>query len=117
MEPRRGLRREIAWRRWREEALIALLLAALAASLAVYPWAWRLDMVVYDLGLAIFGRPPPPGIVIIGIDETSVQRLGHWPWDRKLHATLLDKLAHLPQPPRAIGLDLLLSEDSPAPAS
>jgi CHASE2 domain-containing sensor protein/signal transduction histidine kinase len=106
-----GSRRDLARQRWRDETLIALGLAALAAVLALQGWAWRLDMVVYDLGMARFGRPPPQDIVIVAIDEASLQRIGRWPWSRAVHATLLEtRLATLPRPPRAIGIDVLFSE-------
>ncbi len=97
----------------RDEATVALLLAALAAALAVTGWTWRADRVVYDFGLAASSRPPPPGIVIVAIDEASIDAIGRWPWPRAVHSTLLDQLAQAR--PRAIGLDLVLSEADPNP--
>tara|TARA_R110001606_G_scaffold348746_1_gene498395 strand:+ start:28530 stop:30842 length:2313 start_codon:yes stop_codon:yes gene_type:complete len=47
-------------------------------------------------------------IVIIAIDETSIQQLGRWPWSRLRYAELLDRLT--PMYPRAIGIDILFSE-------
>jgi adenylate cyclase len=47
-------------------------------------------------------------IVIIGIDDTTLQSIGAWPWDRDVFAqayTELDKLS-----PRVVGLDVLLLE-------
>ncbi len=106
-------RRALPLRRWGDEAAIALLLAGLAAALALGGWALRLDRVVYDLGLTLWRRPPPPGIVIVAIDDASVQAIGRWPWKRAVHATLLERLAAAH--PRAIALDLLLSEPDPDP--
>jgi CHASE2 domain-containing sensor protein/signal transduction histidine kinase len=103
-------RQTLALKRWRDEAAIALALAALACAVAIGGWAWRLDMLVYDLGLAHFERTPPDDIVIIAIDESSLRQVGRWPWRRSIHATLLEKLAELPKPPRAIGIDVVLSE-------
>ncbi len=31
-------------------------------------------------------------IVIIGIDDKSLQEIGRWPWDRNVHAQLIDKI-------------------------
>ena len=112
-DPAPRSRRALPVRRWVEEASIALLLASLAAALALGGWALRLDRVVYDLGLTVWRRPPPPGIVIVAIDDASVQAIGRWPWKRAVHATLLAQLAKAQ--PRAIGLDLLLSEADPDP--
>jgi CHASE2 domain-containing sensor protein/signal transduction histidine kinase len=101
------------WRRRADEAAIAVLLAGLAAALALGGWALRLDRLVYDGGLTLWQRPPPPGIVIVAIDDASVQAIGRWPWRRAVHATLLEQLAKAR--PRAIALDLLLSEPDPDP--
>ncbi len=106
-------RRAAPWRRWRDEAAIATVLAAWAVAVALGGWALRLDRVVYDFGLTLWQRAPPPGIVIVAIDDASVQAIGRWPWKRAVHATLLERLAQAR--PRAIGLDLLLSEPDPDP--
>ncbi len=105
---------ERAVRRWRDEILIASLLAALAAAVALGGWAWRLDRVVYDLGLFVWSRPAPSGIVIVAIDDASIEAIGRWPWRRAVHATLLQQLAQAR--PRAVALDLVLSEADADPA-
>lgn len=43
--------------------------------------------------------------VIIAIDDKSIQTIGRWPWPRKVHAQLVDKLASAK--PVAIGFDIL----------
>jgi CHASE2 domain-containing sensor protein len=98
----------------RGEWTVALLLAALAFALAAGGWTWRADRVVYDFGLSTWSRPSPPGIVIVAIDDASVDAIGRWPWPRAVHSTVLDRLAQAR--PRAIGLDLILSEPDPDPA-
>lgn len=89
-------------------------MAFLAALLLLGGWTWRADRVVYDLGLSLWRRAPPPDIVIVAIDDASVAAIGRWPWPRAVHSTLLERLAEAR--PRAIGLDLLLSEPDPDPA-
>ncbi len=101
-------------RHWRDEITIAAVLAALAALVASGGWAWRLDRLVYDLGLALWTRPPPADIVIVAIDDASVEAIGRWPWRRAVHATLLEKIAAAK--PRAVALDLVLSEPDADPA-
>jgi CHASE2 domain-containing sensor protein len=51
--------------------------------------------------------------VIVAIDDASIQAIGRWPWRRAVHATLLGRLAAAR--PRAVVLDLLLSEPDPDP--
>ncbi len=96
------------------EWTVALLLSALAFALAANGWTWRADRVVYDFGLATWSRPAPSDIVIVAIDDASIEAIGRWPWPRAVHSTLLDQLAKVK--PRAIGLDLILSEADPDPA-
>lgn len=101
-------------RRWRDDALIAVLLAAGAALLAASGATWRADRWLYDAALAALPRPVAPDIVIVAIDDASVAAIGRWPWPRTVHATLLDRLAQAR--PRAVALDLVLSEPDPDPA-
>ncbi len=98
----------------RGEWTVALLLAALAFALAAGGWTWRADRVVYDFGLGAWSRPPPPEVVIVAIDDASIDAIGRWPWPRAVHSTVLERLAQAQ--PRAIGLDLILSEPDPDPA-
>ncbi|MBI4440798.1 adenylate/guanylate cyclase domain-containing protein [Candidatus Woesearchaeota archaeon] len=54
------------------------------------------------------GGHPLDKIVIIAIDDASLQELGRWPWDRKLFAELLPKLRQA----KAVGIDVVFSEPS-----
>ena len=101
-------------RRRRGEWAIAALLAALAFFVADGAWAWRLERVLFDFALSTWSRPAPENIVIVAIDDASINAIGRWPWPRAVHATLLDRLAAAK--PRAIALDIVLSEPDPDPA-
>lgn len=105
--------RRSPWRRWRDELTIALALSLLACAFALGGWAWRLDRVVYDLGLSLWTRPAASDILIVAIDEASIEAIGRWPWRRAVHATLLERLAAAR--PKAVALDLVLSEPDPDP--
>jgi adenylate cyclase len=53
--------------------------------------------------------PPPPELLIVGIDEPSFQEFRQaWPWPRRLHAQLIQRLAAAGA--RLIVLDLLFAE-------
>jgi CHASE2 domain-containing sensor protein len=58
-------------------------------------------------------RPPLDDIVIIAIDNPSLQTLGRWPWPRTLHADLLNTLAQAK--PKAIAYDVLFVEPDADP--
>lgn len=70
----------------------------------------RLDAAIYDKLLQLDERPVPEDIVIISIDDLSLQALGTWPWPREHHATMLAQLAKAK--PKAVALDLLFLEPS-----
>jgi diguanylate cyclase (GGDEF)-like protein/PAS domain S-box-containing protein len=70
--------------------------------------AERLDLTVFDRlapHLVASGSEP---IVVVEIDQHSLERLGRWPWQRQVHAELIDRLATAG--PRVIGYDVLFAE-------
>jgi CHASE2 domain-containing sensor protein/signal transduction histidine kinase len=99
--------------RWLDDLAVACTLAAVAAACAFTGLTWRLDRLVYDQALSWWTLPAPPDVVIVAIDDASIQAIGRWPWPRAVHATLLERLAEAR--PRAVALDLLLSEPDPDP--
>ncbi len=48
-------------------------------------------------------------IVIVAIDDASINSIGHWPWSRDVHANLLEKLNDA----KVIGIDVSFFEPSP----
>ncbi len=56
-------------------------------------------------------REPSADIVIIAIDDASIQAIGRWPWRRTVHAELLEKLGNYPL---ALGYDVSFPEPSTA---
>lgn len=99
----------------RRRLLIEWCLIALFATLSVVlATHWRgtvaFDNLVYDQ-LSSASRPAADdGILLVNIDEASLARIGKWPWDRSVHAQLIEKLSI--GKPRSILLDVLLSEPS-----
>jgi adenylate cyclase len=47
-------------------------------------------------------------IIIIGIDDRSLEKLGRWPWSRDILAKMIDKLTQAKS--AVIGIDIMLSE-------
>ncbi len=90
--------------------LFSLLVSMLVLALTAGHLVWRWDFTVYDLLAPVFRRPAPRDIVILAIDEQSLDRLGRWPWSRRLHARLVDKLSRCDT--RAVGLDIIFAEPS-----
>lgn len=98
----------------REWLIIAVALTALVVLAVKFDSLSRVENSVYDLAMKSYQRPANPDIVIIAIDEPSILQLGRWPWDRRLHAALLTKLAE--GKPKAIALDVIFNEASTAEA-
>ena len=102
-----------ASRRWRYVGLtlVPLVLALLhATGWLPMPALQRLDDRIYDIRLrATMPRTLDPRIVIIDIDERSLQAVGHWPWRRDLLARMVDELLQRQQI-AVLGFDVLFSE-------
>ena len=47
----------------------------------------------YDFASTTTSRQPSDRIVIIAIDDQSIDNIGRWPWSRGVHAKLIDQLA------------------------
>lgn len=91
-----------------EHLLLVSLLAVLAALTVSYNLLWRWDNLLYDAQLSLWSRKAPENIVIIAIDDESLNRIGRWPWPRSIHARLIDKLEK--ESPAVIGMDIIFSE-------
>lgn len=68
-----------------------------------------LELKLYDVMMGLRGNPGSPSeIVIVDIDDDSIEKLGRWPWPRYLLADGIRKINS--GTPRVIGLNLILSE-------
>ncbi|KKC25764.1 CHASE2 domain-containing protein [Sphingomonas sp. SRS2] len=101
-------RPSVPTRLYAEWLAVALVATLLVTALVLGRLTERLDHIVYDRALTASQRPPPDDIVIIAIDNRSLQAIGRWPWPRRVHAEALDRLAEAR--PRAVGYDVLFVE-------
>ena len=68
-----------------------------------------LERSAFDLRFSLRGiREPSPDILIVGITDECLKKLGRWPWQRHLHAELLDVLTE--GDAAVIGMDIIFSE-------
>jgi CHASE2 domain-containing sensor protein len=84
--------------------LIAVLVPVLVVWLAQKPGISQADQLVYDTMLAASAQVPSSDVLIVAIDDYSLNALGPWPWQRSEHAKLLDALAV--HRPKAVLFDL-----------
>ncbi|MCG6908769.1 MAG: serine/threonine-protein kinase [Deltaproteobacteria bacterium] len=78
------------------------------------PFIDVLDLKVYDIMMKFRGQADSPSnIVMVDIDDASIEKLGRWPWPRSLIAKGVERInaGH----PKVIGLNLLLTEPETSP--
>jgi len=105
-------------RRRRARVLAPAALVAIAAALALdaSDALQRIEEQTLDARFAVRGeRDPPPGIVVVGVDEATItpntRRSGRrWPFPRREQAALLDRVRRAE--PRLIVYDVALTEPS-----
>jgi len=98
----RWLRLHRAWL-----GLTAGLLALVAVMTLTQPLP-RVDRILQDNAGATMARKASDQIVIVAIDDKTLDAVGRFPWRRALHAELLRRIGA--QAPRCVGLDILMAE-------
>lgn len=93
---------------WPHRIVLSILVGVLAAAASHWQWFWKQDEAVYDTYVGNWDYRPDPRLLIIAIDDNSLQQIGQWPWPRSTHARLLDRLTAAGT--RRVVLDLMLSE-------
>jgi CHASE2 domain-containing sensor protein/signal transduction histidine kinase len=103
------LRKDRLRREWLLTAITSLLLLGL---LTFGDLARPLSNVLYDHLMRLHGFKATENIVIVAIDDRSLQELGGWPLQRGEYTKLLTQLADNCCKPKAIGLDLLFLDST-----
>jgi len=93
---------------WPQRLALSALVGGLAAVASHWQWFWQQDEAVYDAYVGAWDYPPDPRLLIVAIDDSSLQQIGQWPWPRSTHARLLDRLTEAGS--ARVVLDLMLSE-------
>ena len=91
-----------------------LLLMAISYGLSEAGFTVNINRLIHDSWVRIHKREAPDDVVIVGIDNESLQRFGRWPWPRDLQASLYRKLAQAGV--QAVVIDLLYVEPDNLPS-
>ncbi|MFP3520270.1 CHASE2 domain-containing protein, partial [Pseudomonas sp. SIMBA_077] len=67
-----------------------------------------LNNLFYDNLRRFTPLPVDPRILLVTIDDYSLQQLGRWPWPRAIHGQLLDRLSAAEA--KGVLFDVILSE-------
>ncbi|MCL2227588.1 MAG: adenylate/guanylate cyclase domain-containing protein [Oscillospiraceae bacterium] len=70
------------------------------------------DAIIHD-NVMVSGRPPADDVIIVGIDERSINEIGTWPWPRLFVAEAIMRLTEMGA--AAIGVNVLYSTPGPVP--
>lgn len=96
----------------RRNWVLALIVLATVGVLGAMGTLRPMENAAADLRARLFVREVPSDIVIVGIDAASLAALDRWPWPRRHHAQLMERLADAS--PRRVFLDIDFSASSNA---
>ena len=71
-----------------------ILVAAVLTIVLASGWQNGLRNALADLRFSWLSKPTQGDFVVIAIDAPSIEKIGVWPWPRRLHAALLQQLEH-----------------------
>ncbi len=71
-----------------------ILVAAVLTIVLAAGWQNGLRNALADLRFAWLSKPARGDVVVIAIDAPSIEKIGVWPWPRRIHAALLQQLEH-----------------------
>jgi len=81
--------RKLIRKRGTSPAAIAVLAALAVAALG---WIGPLEHKLMELRFWLSERPATGDIVVVELDNRSIEAMGVWPWPRERHAALIDRL-------------------------
>ncbi len=86
-------------KRYKNWDFIILAIALLIIYVAVYPLAQSAEMFVYDVMIKVYTQATAAKkaiaddrIVLVVIDDESLEEVGRWPWPRKMYIDMFDYL-------------------------
>jgi len=96
-------------RRKKVECLVVVVATlVILFSVQFFNLAERLNYIIYDSLQNIIGNTYSEDIVVVAVDEKSLEQIGNWPWSRSIHAELITRLNSVN--PRVITFDVLFTE-------
>jgi adenylate cyclase len=102
---------------WAEHgfALMAPLVALLlVGALQASGWLQQLEDLTINLRFQLRAPGDPPAdsrLLLVGIDQQSLDSIGAWPWPRSVEADFLKAIAVSDQNPHTVAFDLLLTDN------
>lgn len=88
--------------------VLFIVLPCAGVTLVYSDLLWRANLWLYDWAVTYAAPPATSEIVLVTVDKHSVDELGRWPWPRRVHAELIDRLSVAGA--KVIALDVLFAE-------
>ncbi|MEL6878451.1 MAG: CHASE2 domain-containing protein, partial [Pseudomonadota bacterium] len=98
------------WRLLGEWALLFIVTTLIAVASFQQSFIQRIDASLLDFAAQATLAPPDESIVIVEIDDRTLDEIETWPWDRARHADLVTALSAMN--PELIVMDILFLEPS-----
>ncbi len=100
---------------WKTDWFIGTVVAALfiVAYLSGFGPLRSLEYQAYDVGVRASAQPASNRIVILAVDDDSIDRIGRWPWPRSVVGNIINILSDAGA--RLIGVDIFFSEAQQRP--
>ena len=102
---------------WKSDWIVGLVITLLfcAAYLVGFGPTQSLEYKAYDFAVSHNVTPADDRIVILEIDDDSIERIGRWPWPRSVVGDVIEKLSKAGA--KLIGVDIFYSEKQQTPKS
>jgi len=95
-----------------KDVLLGILVGVIIAILSMLGFFQKFENITVDSMFRLRGeRSANANIVIVGIDDKSLEVLGKWPWPRAYHASFLQVLNKFK--PKSVVFDILFPESDP----
>ncbi len=99
----------------RLEFSVAIILLLVMLTLTAFRTCEAFEYLFLDLRFQLRGAKPfTSPVALVGVDETSLDVFGRWPWRRDLHASLIDLLRHESFRPSCLAFDFLFENKNTA---
>lgn len=88
-----------------------ILVAAILAIVLVSGWHNGLRNALVDIRFAWLSKPASGDIAVVAVDAPSIEKIGVWPWPRRLHAELLQQLERAGTQDKVFDIDFSTPSD------
>jgi diguanylate cyclase (GGDEF)-like protein len=95
-------------RLYRRGVFLVLTLIVLAYLFTGNAAVQRVDLLLYDSFLNLQNNRVSDEVVVVAVDDASLHYLGQWPWSRRVHGQLLERLTDMGA--KAVAFDILFAE-------